>query len=111
MPRVSLPLQSLDPEDSIVLSYTNGDAANGHAFTNTGRVIVLLKNTGAGAVTVTIVSTPDARNRTGDEQRSVVAGTDAVFGPFPRQGWNQTDETVYLNLSADTGLKLAAVVV
>ena len=111
MARVTVPLQSLDPEDSVVLTYTAADATNDHAFTNTGRVVLLVKNGGGGAVQVTIVSTPDARGRTGDEVRSVAAGADALFGPFARQGWNQADETVYVDLDADTGVELAAIVV
>ena len=43
MARVTVPLQTLDPEDSVVLSYTAADATNDHAFTNTGRVLLLVK--------------------------------------------------------------------
>ncbi len=111
MARVTVPLQTLDPEDSVVLSYTAADATNDHAFTNTGRVLLLVKNAGGSSVTVTIVSTPDARGRTGDEVRAVAAATDALFGPFPRQGWNQSDESVHVDLSADTSVQLAAIVI
>ena len=109
--RVNVPLQTLDPDGSVVLSYTTADAANGHAFVNTGRVLLLVKNGGGGAVQVTIVSTPDARGRTGNEVRSVSAGADALFGPFPRLGWNQSDETVHVDLDVDTAVELAALVV
>ena len=79
----------------------------GDTFSNTGKEIILVRNDDAGAVTLTITGVVDEKNRTGDiDAYSIPAGEYAAFGPFPIQGWN--DSNGKLNLTAsDVDLKVA----
>jgi len=67
-------------------------------FLASGKDLVIAQNTGATAHTVTITSVASAKNnRTGDiTSYSMDAGELAVFGPFEREGWMQSDGYVYL---------------
>ena len=67
-------------------------------FVASGKDLVIAQNTGATAHTVTITSVADPKsNRTGDiTAYSMDAGELAVFGPFSREGWMQSDGYVYL---------------
>lgn len=95
--------------DSADFTWANGDAVNGHQVPSTGRELVLVKNEGVAAATVTIVSSPDERNRTGDiAAYSVGAGEYAVFGPFPVPGWRQADGKLYIDVSS-SDIKLAVI--
>jgi len=79
-------------------------------FSASGKDLVFAHNTGAGAGTVTINSVADPKNnRTGDiTAYSIGAGEYAVFGPFSREGWVQTDGNVYLEAST-TDVKFGVV--
>lgn len=86
-----------------------GSAADGVAFPLSGRILLIAHNTNAGAQTVTIDSVPDRNGRTGDiTTYSIAAGRVAVFGPFDREGWAQSDGTL-LAVGSHTDVKFAAV--
>ena len=84
--------------------------ATGNMFVASGRDLVVAQNTTGGALTVTITSTACPQyNRTGDiTAYSIGANEYAVFGPFPREGWVQTDGYIYLEASA-VGVKFGVV--
>src|SRR6476660_1851250 len=84
----------------VAITYTTGDAINGHKLTSTGKEVLIAKNTGAVARTVTVTSAPDQMGRTKDiAAESIAAGAERVFGPFSQLGWQQTDGTIYVDVS------------
>lgn len=76
------------------------DQGDGNQFTFAGKDLVIARNTGAGAHTITITSVADPYGRTQNISYSLGAGEIAVFGPFEAAGWQQSDGQVYL--SADS---------
>jgi len=82
------------------------DIVDGNTFVHTGREIIIVHNTAVGAQTVTIAAAPDRFGRAGLDiaTYSIGIGEIAVFGPFPLEGWRQTDGTMHLNAS-DVGIK------
>jgi hypothetical protein len=70
------------------------DVANGNNFLCSGRDIVLVQNTGAGARTITFTSENDNNGRPGNiSAYSLAAGEFALFGPFFSEGWAQRGAT------------------
>lgn len=85
----------------------------GMQVVSTGRELIVLQNVDAAPQTVTILSTPDPYNRTGDiTAYSLPIGSVtpqfAVIGPFPVTGWRQTDGNIYLSMSS-VNLKVAVI--
>lgn len=96
----TLPLGAL----SAALAFTTADAVS-NTFVSTGRELLLVRNTGTGAQTVTVTSVADALNRSGDiTTYSLPIGSVtpqfAVLGPFPQQGWKQTNGTIIVAASS-----------
>jgi hypothetical protein len=85
---------------------TAADVANGNAaaFPSTSaRLQLIAQNTDATSRNVTITSAPDALGRTGDiGPYALPAGAIAIFPPFTRNGWQQSDLNLYF--SADNAL-------
>ena len=77
------------------------DPSNKNQYTPSSRDLVIAHNTGGSAYTITITSAADPTyGRTGDiDSYSLGAGEYAVFGPFVRAGWVQSDGYVYLEAS------------
>ena len=62
----------------------------------TGKELLLVQNTGAGARTFTVSSVADALKRSGDiTAYSLGAGKFMVLGPFAIEGWRQSDGNLY----------------
>lgn len=83
---------------SAAIAFTTADAVS-NTFVSTGRELLLVRNTGAVPRTVTVTSVADQINRTGDiAAYSLPIGSVtpqfAVLGPFPAQGWKQSDGTI-----------------
>lgn len=80
------------------ITMTAGDASNLNQFVATGNDLVIVRNSGAGARTLTITSAADAQGRTGDiTTYSIGAGEYAVFGPFTTvQGFRQSGGYIYI---------------
>lgn len=94
---------------SAALPFQAADTVNLNNCVSTGRELLIVQSTDAGAQTVTINSAPDERGRTGDiTAYSIPAGAFAVFGPFPTPGWKQSDGTLWFQASAVT-LKFAVI--
>jgi len=95
--------------ESADFTWTAADAANKEEVTLTGREIILIRNDDAGAQTVTFDSVVDDKNRKGDiTDYSVGAGKYAHFGPFPKDGWAQTDGTLHFEAS-DANIHIAVI--
>jgi hypothetical protein len=76
------------------------DIGNMNYFPASGNDLLIAYNSGASTYTVTITSMPDQYGRSGDiATYSMAAGDIAVFGPFKRDGWVQTDGNIYLQAS------------
>lgn len=92
----SLPIASNGAD----LTETAADATNKEQVLLTGRELIIAHNTGAGARTVTFTSVADALGRSGDiTTYSIGAGEIAVFGPFKREGWAQSNGYLYIEAS------------
>lgn len=94
------PFPTLQPAaDSLDITMTAADASNGNRFLGTGRELVIVRNSGAGARTFTLTSVASATSkRTGDiTTYSLAAGDVAVFWVGSLEGWRNTDGYVYLS--------------
>lgn len=81
-------------------SFTAADASNKEQVVHTGKEVLLVFNSGAGARTVTVSSSPDFSGRSGDiTAYSIAAGALAWIGPFDPSGWRQSDGKLYFEAS------------
>src|SRR5687768_16823031 len=80
------------------VTMTAADATNFNSFPASANDLIIARNSGAGARTITISSVADEKRRTGDiTTYSIAAGGVAVFGPFTtQQGWRQSDGSIYI---------------
>lgn len=90
-------------------SYSAG-SADGHQFANDGKTFVQVKNTGAGACTVTIQAPTKVGGLSLTAPTVVVPITsgDKQIGPFDPTLFNQVGGLVYVDLSATSGVTLGA---
>ncbi len=97
MPRIThtvqVPLGSIGDYsvgDAADIAFLAADVANMEQFVTTGKEFILARNVGGGPFLITVSSTNDPFNRTGDiTDYSLGAGEFAIFGPFDRTGWKQ----------------------
>lgn len=83
------------PTAGVTATVTAADASNLNQCTFTGKEVIIARNSGAGARTVTITSVTYL-GRTGHiTAESIAAGATKVFGPFAIDGWKQTDGYLY----------------
>ena len=79
-----------------VWTLSGADFADGFSLPFTGKEIILFRNDNVGVVTVTLNSTVDDKNRTGDiTAYSLGIGDYVALGPFPKDGWHQADGKMY----------------
>lgn len=91
------------------LTMAAADTSNQNQFVASSRDLVIAHNTGGSAQTVTITSSDDPYGRSGDiDAYSIGAGEYAIFGPFKRPGWIQSDGYVYLEANS-TDVKFGVV--
>lgn len=88
--------------NSADITMTAADTVNDNQFVASSNDLVIAYNGGGSAYTITITSAADPHyGRSGDiETYSLGAGEFAVFGPFKRPGWVQSDGYVYLEASS-----------
>lgn len=73
-----------DPDGTLMPAATAGDAANDHTFTNTGRTMVLVTNSGAVSRVAEVVITRTVQGQTPPVlTRTLAAGERWLFGRFP----------------------------
>ena len=85
--------------NALDVTMTAADATNNNQFVLDGPVLIVARNSGAGARTITLTSVADAvtKNRTGDVTAySIGAGETAAFLINDMAGWRQTDGYMYL---------------
>jgi hypothetical protein len=85
-------------------------AVTQQSFDNSGQELIVIKNGGAGPITVTI-DIPFVVDGQAVEDRTVTiaAGATKVIGPFNRATYNQTDGTVHLDLSDTASVTIGVV--
>ena len=86
------------PTAPTALAMTAADAPNKEQVAITGREIIIARNTGVGARTITVTSVANpADNRTQHiTAYSIGAGLQVMFGPLAPEGWRQTDGKLYI---------------
>ena len=90
-------------------TFAAGTITDGDTFVCTGRELLLVNNTDAGATTITITSVADETNRTEDiTAYSLAAGDFAVFGVglTNSKGWMSVGRLIRITVS-DANLKVA----
>ncbi|OYD08546.1 hypothetical protein [Paludifilum halophilum] len=102
MARTAIPVDSPTTNGILLQVDTTIDQTNGMEFTNTGREVLLVENTGTGALTVTLDYAPDRFGRDGQKSVTLQEGETKVIGPFDRDLYNQNNK-VYVDFDAATG--------
>ncbi len=101
-------------------TYSAGDAANGHSFDNTGHnVFVHIKNADASPINATIITPGTVDGLAIGDLVVVIPATtgNVMIGPFPAPVYDtidtdpdpDIDPAVFVDLSADTSVTLAAI--
>lgn len=83
--------------------------ADGHKFSNDGRIVLHVVNGGASPITVTI-QTPNTVDDLAVSDRTVTISDEAekIIGPFPPGIYNQSDGMVYVDFSAVSSVTVSA---
>lgn len=103
MPRTTLTPQVLPGPYSatpyVAATFAAGDAVNGNQFKINGDQLLIARNTGVAARTITITSAADPYGRTKDiTALSMAAGATYVFSKFNTPGWRQSDGYLYFTV-------------
>lgn len=107
MARVVVPIQKVKSHEILVNpTKTAGSLADGNSFKNTGQERLFGKNTGVGAVQITVKATPDNLRRSVDVVISIPAGEEFTSETWPTDGFNQADNTVNVDVDVDADLEL-----
>ena len=111
MARVAIAVSQAPGAGSGTVTWTAANIADGHTLANDGETVLVVRNPDAAqAVTVTIVSVPCSHGRVGDIVQAVAVETTRVFGPFPKEMFNQPSGVVHVDLAGTvTGVQLAGV--
>lgn len=85
-------------------------AAVGDAWTNTGKEMLIIKNTDASPhdVKVTVQAQPDSKDVT-ERTVTVAAGAIELLGAYPTNVYNDSGGKAQITYSAVTGMKVAVV--
>ena len=107
MARTALTAQSLTSV-GMTPAYASADNANGENFSNNGRRVLHVKNTGGGSCTVTVAISATVDGIAATNRTVTVAATtgDRLIGPFPSV-YNQTDGSINVDYSTGTGVTRA----
>lgn len=110
MSRHDVEVQVMDRE-GLAVTFEPVHADLQHAFLNTGREYLHLKNIDDAAHTVTlkIAQTVDGQAFTSPTVSIPDTTGDLVIGPFPKGIYNQTDGKVYIDFDDGTDVTLAVV--
>ena len=80
----------------VAAAETAADATNFEQTVHTGRNFLLIgRNSGVTTRAITITSVADQQGRTGDVSDTLTSGQRKVYGPFPEEGWKQTNGYLY----------------
>ncbi|MFG3476462.1 hypothetical protein ACGF3K_14520 [Streptomyces sp. NPDC047980] len=91
MPRVAVPVTQASRAGTVLPAATTGDATNNHSVTNDGRVILMVKNTGASSRNITFHTTVSVDGLTAATRvEAIPAGETQLFGPFDPNTYGST---------------------
>jgi hypothetical protein len=90
------------PGGEVVYTWEAADVANKNDFLFTGREVLLIKSADGGEQDVIITSAPDSFGRSGDLTVAVAASAEVALAFLDREGWMQSDGTLYLECSVAT---------
>ena len=100
MPRAAITVNQIpvSPVLHKAITWTNGNSTDDHTLANSGRTLLLITNTSGGAAAIKVVSVAESRyGRTYDIDTTVANGATRILGPFPPEGFNQSDGTIQIN--------------
>jgi hypothetical protein len=112
MPRTEITVQNVS-KAGLAPTYAAADAANDMMFKNDGHTVLHVKNGGAGAISVTVVSIADPYGRLGDVVVSVPAAGERIIGVFKDFLFNQKPGStnagkIHVDFDVDTSVTVAA---
>jgi len=91
MPRVPITVTQSSRAGTVLPAATAGDAVNNHSVANDGKVILIVKNTGASSRDITYYTTVSVDGLTAPTRvESIPAGETQLFGPFPPNDYGTT---------------------
>lgn len=116
MPRTALtavqpkgPYPGTVAANALDVAFVASDNVNGNYFVGTGKELILVHNTDAGAQTFTITSAADPYGRTANiSAYSLAAGEFGMFWLGNLVGWDQGGGQIYLD-SSDANIEYAIV--
>lgn len=83
MPRTNIATTQASRAGTVLPAASAGDVVNGNSTPNDGRVVLVVKNTGASSRTITFPTTVSVDGLTAPvRSESIPAGETQVFGPF-----------------------------
>lgn len=110
MARTELTVQQMT-RAGLAATFTAGDATNGHQFKNDGYTFLwVVATTNATVVTVIHPGTVDGLG-VADQTVSLGTNSEKLIGPFPARFNQGSTNYVYVDLSVDTGVTLAAITI
>ena len=95
-------------DDPVDLNFQAMDAVNGNSFASTGKEILIFRNDDVGSQTATVISTEDAYGREEDQPIAMDADDIKLAGPYPVEGWRQSDRQIYLDTTS-ANVKVAVI--
>jgi hypothetical protein len=91
MPRTALAATQASRAGTVLPAATAGDVTNGNSVTNDGRVVLIVKNTGASSRTITFQTARTVDGLTAPTRvETIPAGETQVFGPFSPNDYGDT---------------------
>lgn len=101
MSRQSYSPQTVVRASSGIVGTQRDGHADGHAVANSGRMFLVIENTGAGAHTISVL-TPGTVDglAIADLSITIAAGAIRKVGPFPKSVYDQSDGTLHVDFDA-----------
>ncbi|WP_326806659.1 hypothetical protein OHB04_02385 [Streptomyces sp. NBC_01775] len=91
MPRTALTPTQATRAGTVLPTAAAGDAVNGNSIANDGRVVLIVKNTGASSRNITFQTVRSVDGLTTPTRvEAIPAGETQVLGPFPATDYGTT---------------------
>ncbi len=91
MPRTNIAATQASRAGTVLPTASAGDVVNGNSTANDGRVVLIVKNTGASSRTMTFTTVRSVDGLTNPvRSEAIPAGETQVFGPFDPNDYGTT---------------------